>query len=185
MKITKNQLQRIIKETILSEAFGKKFTCDDYGHTNGFILPNGAYVDLSESGYMSHDEWIEDNIDILNSFEDGEVAVEDDEWWEEDAYLPKNLISVSNPTFFAIQHSDWSVATDAQINAMIDCMLSCKNYTQWLKAPTPVNSIETKQITFFHNGEDGMKHKMSFPDFLERYGNESHMKRLFNELMGL
>lgn len=180
MKITRNQLQRIIKETILSEAFGKKFTCHDYGHTNGFILPDGTYVDLSESQYMSHDEWIEDNMDILSSFEDGEATGEDDEWWEEEEYLPKNLISVSNPAFWAIQHSDWSVATDVQIHGMIDCLLSCKNFTPWLK-----NNIETKQITFYHNGETGMENKMSFPAFLERYGNESHMERLFNDLMGL
>ena len=182
MKITRNQLQRIIKETILSEAFGKKFTCDDYGHTNGFILPDGVYVDLSESQYMSHVEWIGDNMDILSSFEDkGSPAEdkEDDEGWE-DSDLPKNLISVSNPAFWAIQHSDWSVATDVQIHGMIDCLLSCKNFTPWLK-----NNIETKQITFYHNGEAGMENKMSFPAFLERYGNESHMERLFNDLMGL
>ena len=189
MKLTMKTLKNLIreelnKEAIILEAFGKKFTCDKYGHTNGFILPDGVYVDLSESQYMSHVEWIGDNMDILSSFEDkGSPAEdkEDDEGWE-DSDLPKNLISVSNPAFWAIQHSDWSVATDAQIHGMIDCLLSCRNYVSWLNNPNPENNIETKQITFYHNGENGMKNKMSFPDFLERFGNESHMERLFSNL---
>ena len=172
MKTTRQQLQRIVRESIILEGFPKNFTCDGMGHSNGFIFPNGVYLDLSETPYMDHDEYIEDNIDIINP------GHEETPWYEEGSHLPKNLISVSNPEFWAIQHSDWSVATDAQIHGMIDCLLSCKNYTPWLK-----NNIETKQITFFHEGDGGMNNKMTFPDFLERYGNRNHIDRLFNEMM--
>ena len=172
IKITRKQLRRLIKETIVLEGYDKSFTCSDMGHSNGFVLPNGNYIGLSETPYDTHDEYIESNIDSINPGNE-EMA-----GYIEGFYLPANLISVSNPKFWAIQHPDWSVATDAQIHGMIDCMLSCKNNNSWIK-----NNIETEQILFFHTGMMASMNYMTFPEFLEIYGNRSHMDRLFNELM--
>jgi len=173
MKITRQQLRSLIRESIIVEGYDKSFTCNDMGHSNGFILPNGTYLDLSETPYRDHDEYIAANMDTLSP------GQEEIPYYEEGSYLPVNLISVSNPKHWAIQHHDWSVATDAQIHGMIDSMLSCKNHNAWIK-----NSIEFEQILFFHTGYAASMNYMTFPEFLEIYGNRSHMDRLFNELMG-
>ena len=173
VKTTRQQLRQIIRASIVLEGYDKSFTCNDMGHSNGFILPNGAYIDLSETPYNTHDDYIEANIDALRS------GQEEIPWYGEGTYLPINLISVSNPKHWAIRHPDWSVATDMQIHGMIDCMLSCKNNSSWIK-----NSIEFEQILFFHTGFAASMNYMTFPEFLEIYGNRSHMNRLFSELMG-
>jgi len=172
VKLTRSQLRKLIRESIILEGYDKSFTCNDMGHSNGFILPNGTYIDLSETPYRDHDEYIAANIDTLSP------GQEEIPWYEEGSYLPINLISVSNPKHWAIQHDDWSVATDAQIHGMIDCMLSCKNNSPWIK-----NNIENEQILFFHTGFAASMNYMTFPEFLEIYGNRNHINRLFNELM--
>jgi len=200
MKLTRRQLRQLIRESIILEGYDKSFTCSDMGHSNGFIFPSGKYVDLTETQYDTHDDYLEamigdlnhefiiqkDSIsDYLESIPDhlSELAAQLIASYGQLTYnkrdLPKNLISVSNPKHWAIEHDDWNVVTDAQIHGMIDCMLSCKNDSSWIK-----NNIETEQILFFHTGMMGNMNYMTFPEFLEIYGNRSHMNRLFNELMG-
>jgi hypothetical protein len=181
VKLTRSQLRRLIRDITILEGYDKSFTCNDMGHSNGFVLPNGDYIDLSETPYNTHDEYIEANINTINP--DNEKMVRTSkistQLQYKGFYLPANFITVSNPKHWAIEHPDWSVATDAQIHGMIDCMLSCKNNSPWIK-----NNIETEQILFFHTGFAASMNYMTFPEFLEIYGNRSHMDRLFNELMG-
>ena len=49
MKIERQQLRRLIRESIILEGYDKSFTCNDMGHSNGFILPNGVYILLIEN----------------------------------------------------------------------------------------------------------------------------------------
>ena len=172
MKISRQQLRQLIRENIILEGYDKSFTCSDMGHSNGFIFPSGAYVDLTETRYDTHDDYLEAVFGDQDNENYGEELTYN---WRD---IPSNLIQVSNPKHFSIRHADWSVATDAQIHGMIDCMLSCKNNSPWIK-----NNIENEQILFLHTGMMATMNYMTFPEFLEIYGNRSHMDRLFNELM--
>ena len=173
MKITRSQLRKLIRESIILEGYDKSFTCHDHGHSNGFIDSFGGYIDLTKTRYNTHDRYLEAMFGDQDH-EDYGIRFTYDR-----RDIPNNLIQVSNPKHWSILHPDWSVATDAQIHGMIDCMLSCKNYNAWIK-----NNIETEQILFFHTGMLASINYMTFPEFLEIYGNRSHMDRLFNELMG-
>ena len=172
MKLTRRQLRRLIRESTILEGYDKSFTCSDHGHSNGFIFPTGGYVDLTETHYNTHDEYLEAMFGDPDHEDYGEEFTYD---WRD---IPSNLIKVSSPKHWSILHPDWSVATDAQIHGMIDCMLSCKNISPWIR-----NNIENEQILFFHTGFAASMNYMTFPEFLEIYGNRSHMNRLFNELM--
>jgi len=173
MKITRKQLRQLIKESIILEGYDKSFTCNDMGHSNGFIFPSGNYLDLTETQYNTHDDYLE------AMFGDPDHSDYGEDWTYNWRDIPSNLIQVSNPKHWSILHPDWSVATDKQIHGMIDCMLSCKNNSPWIK-----NNIENEQILFLHTGMMATMNYMTFPEFLEIYGNRSHMDRLFNELMG-
>ncbi len=143
------------------------------GHSNGFILPDGTYVDMTKTPYEEHHEWLEANIDAIDNPSNEEMAQ-----YSEGFYVPRNFITVSNPSQWSIEHTDWDIVTAAQIHGMIDCMLVCKNNNPWIK-----NDIENKEILFYHTGFAASMNYMTFPEFLEIYGNRSHMDRLFNELM--
>jgi hypothetical protein len=164
---------RKIYENIILEGYDKSFTCNDMGHSNGFIFPSGNYLDLTETQYNTHDDYLE------AMFGDPDHSDYGADWTYNWRDLPNNLIQVSNPKHWSILHPDWSVATAKQIHGMIDCMLSCKNNSPWIK-----NNIENEQILFLHTGMMATMNYMTFPEFLEIYGNRSHMDRLFNELMG-
>lgn len=152
--------------------YNKNFTCSESGHSNGFIDSFGDYIDLTKTRYNTHDEWLEFTYGDVEHEEYGMEFTYD---WDE---IPENLIMVSNPTMFSIKHDDWNIVTDKQIHGMIDCMLSCKDKSPWIK-----NNIEKQEILFFHTGFAASMNYMTFPEFLELYGNRSHMDRLFNELM--
>ena len=131
-------------------------------HSNGFILPTGEYIDLYGTG-KSHHDWL-------------------DEHYSDDLYddtLPKNLILVSNAEQFNIENDGWEQVTNSQIHGMLDALLACKNSSDWLKN----GDIENHKILFFHKGFAASMNYMTFPEFLELYGNRDHMDRLFSELM--
>ena len=150
----------------------KNFTCSDHGHSNGFIDSFGDYIDLLDTEYNTHDEYLEA---MFGNPDNEDYGMEFTYDWDE---IPDNLIMVSNPTMFSIKHDDWNIVTDKQIHGMIDCMLSCKDKNPWIK-----NNIEKQEILFFHTGFAASMNYMTFPEFLELYGNRDHMDRLFNELM--
>ena len=120
MRLTENQLKRIIRDVILEAS---KFTCN-YSSL-GFISTDGNFIDLEALGYQSHGDYA---VKVLNQNKN---------------YIPPGWIKVSNANNFKIMARSWEDASEEQIFGMIDVWDACKDNAVWIR-----NEIENEQVYF-------------------------------------
>jgi len=125
MRLTENQLKRIIRKTILE---ANRFTCN--GHSLGFIDTEGNFIDLEALGYEDHGEYA---AKVLK---------------QRPNHIPFGWIKVSNSNNFKIMKRSWEEATDEQIFGMIYAWDACKNDAYWIR--TRID----KSVVYFMTSDD-------------------------------
>jgi len=111
MRLTENQLKRIIRKTILE---ANRFTCN--GHSLGFIDTEGNFIDLEKLGYEDHGEYA---VKVLK---------------QRPNHIPFGWIKVSNANNFKIMEKSWEEVTDEQISGMINAWDACKDNAYWIRS---------------------------------------------------
>jgi len=125
MRLTENQLKRIIRNVILEAS---NFTCN---YTSlGFIDTEGNFIDLEALGYQDHAEYV---VKVLN---------------QNYKHIPHGWIKVSNANNFKIMARSWEDASEEQIFGMIDVWNTCKDDATWIR-----NKIERKEVYFQTMGD--------------------------------
>ena len=163
MRISENQLKRVIRKTILEVT---NMTCNYI--SLGFIDMEGNFHDIEDyrqknpekTHVIDHDSYLYELYGNKYSYS-----------------YPRGWLKITNARF--VQYTEphfWSVSSK-QIDGIIDMLTKCKKHCLWISRDIEGTDVE------FYGSEDLPPHyyyNMSWPAFIQKHGDGDQLERLLD-----
>ena len=161
MRLTENQLKRIIRNVILEAS---SVTCNHI--SLGFIDLEGNFHDIEEYRQNNPEKtYVIDHDSYLYELYGDKYAYSDPPGW----------LKITNARFVQYTEPDFWSVNSKQIDGIINMLAKCKKHCPWISQDIEGTNVE------FYGSEDLPPHyyyHMSWPAFVQKHGDLNQLERL-------